>query len=61
MTLMRAKNALFFALILDSGGAVNNKWHLLLKTLLWLTDHSQNVLLQSSYRDKMVPVSCLAE
>jgi hypothetical protein len=55
-----AQNAIFFALIIDPGGAVNNEWHLLLKTLLRLTDHSQHSTLHSSYRDLMVSVSSLA-
>jgi hypothetical protein len=55
-----AHNALFFALIVDSGGAVNHEWHTLLKTLLRLTDHSQHAILQSSFRDLMVSVSSLA-
>jgi hypothetical protein len=55
-----AQKALFFALILDSGGAINHEWHLLLKTLLRLTDPLQHATLHSSFRDLIASVSSLA-
>jgi hypothetical protein len=52
-----AQRALFFALIHDSGGAVNNEWHCFFKTLLRLTDESTHPRLRSSYRELMISVS----
>jgi hypothetical protein len=54
-----AQGAHFFALIHESGGAVNNEWHLLLKKLERLTDPASHGKLRLSYSQLMVSVSCI--
>jgi hypothetical protein len=54
-----AQGASFFALINESGGAINPEWHSFLKTILRLTDSAAHDAIRSSYRKLMVSISCI--
>ena len=54
-----SQQASFFALINETGGAVNKEWHLLHKMLLNDTDASYHAAIKIAYRRLMTSVSCL--
>ncbi len=49
----------FFALIIESGGAINDEWHKLYQFLSKQLDKAEQAFLKSTYRRLMVSISCL--